>query len=107
MFDEWNIGTDDQRALLGLPEGGDDPFRDLNSKSSKAALHEARERMGILLHIYKCLGTLYPDNREIREQWMRSPIRSIGNQSPVRLVAQRGMNGLSEIASLLDAQMQH
>lgn len=62
------------------------------------------ERAGMLLGIHKSLRLLFPHNRELAYGWMTQPNLAFQGATPVELIGEQGMAGLSMVQAYLDVQ---
>lgn len=103
LFELWNLDTAAQLNLLGLSESS----RALLSKFKKgeAALSHHRDsldRVGWLLAIHKSLGLLYPQNVELRYDWVNRKNKALNNEAPIEIMIREGILGLAKISRYLD-----
>jgi len=101
LLSEWQLSEDTCLALLGL--AGDAHAR-LRAYARGELLDddpEVLQRMGYLLRIYRLLGSLYPENEEIRAQWMRSKNLRFGGDTPAEVGRRNGLEGLKRVQAEL------
>lgn len=101
LLREWQLSEDTCLALLGM--AGDDQER-LRAYARGEPLEdnpEVLQRMGYLLRIYRLLGSLYPENAEIRAQWMRSKNLKFGGDTPAEVGRRDGLEGLKRVQAEL------
>lgn len=102
LFTHWQLGTEEQLALLGLAQGNRAALTRYRKGEPIGASRDQAERVGHLLAIHKNLRLLFPENRELAYAWMRTRNRAFGQLRPVDVVAERGFTGLLMLRAYLD-----
>ena len=105
LFDKWNLSSEEQLDLLGLSANS----RSLLSAYRKRGKtipgsRDAMERVAWLLSIHKALRLLYPRNPEIRYTWVKRRNLAFNNLTPLEIMRQGGILGLTLISRHLDHQ---
>jgi len=102
LFDSWNLGTEEVKSVLGLPE-------DLRARGlQKFRTHQAfpddpdiQRRIDYLLRIAGAMRTTYPTNPGMGARWLRQPHRRFG-QTPLLVLLEGGEAGLIAVLAELD-----
>jgi len=105
LFDKWNLSGEEQLDLLGLSANS----RSLLSAYRKGgksipSSRDTMERVAWLLTIHKALRLLYPRNPEIRYTWIKRRNLAFNNLTPMEIMRQGGILGLTLISRHLDHQ---
>jgi hypothetical protein len=105
LFDKWNLTSEEQLDLLGLSANS----RSLLSAYRKGAKtipssRDTMERVAWLLSIHKSLRLLFPRNPEIRYTWVKRRNLALNNLTPLEVMRQGGILGLTFISRHLDHQ---
>jgi hypothetical protein len=105
LFDRWNLTGEEQLELLGLSAKS----RSLLSAYRKGGKNipsnrDTIERVTWLLSIHKALRLLYPRNPEIRYTWVKRRNMALNNLTPLEIMRQGGILGLTIISRHLDYQ---
>ena len=105
LFDRWNLTSEEQLELLGLSAKS----RSLLSAYRKGgksipSSRDTMERVAWLLSIHKALRLLYPRNQEIRYTWVKRRNMAFNNLTPMEIMRQGGIIGLTVISRHLDYQ---
>jgi hypothetical protein len=103
LFDEWNLPARDRAALLGLSETNRSTLAGYAQGRPLAPNRDLLDRAGHLLGIYKNLQILYDRNPEIRRGWMQARNRAFDGHTPVEVVRDKGLLGLTMVRTALDA----
>jgi len=93
LLGEWQLSEEACVGLLGMT--GDAHAR-LRAYARGEPLEDdpgLLQRVGYLLSIYRLLGVLYPENAEIRAQWMRSRSRRFEGDTPADIGRRDGLRG--------------
>ncbi len=102
LFTHWQLGTEEQLALLGLAQGNRAALTRYRKGEPIGASRDQAERVGHLLAIHKNLRLLFPHNRDLAYRWMSTRNRAFDNQSPVEVVREWGFAGLLMVRAYLD-----
>lgn len=102
LFEHWQLGNDEQLALLGLEPGSRASLARYRKGEPLAASRDLLERVGHLLAIHKNLRILFPHNRELAYAWVRAKNRAFGGRRPVDMVVEHGFTGLLMVRAYLD-----
>jgi hypothetical protein len=104
LFRHWQISTGEQLSLLGLPQDDRAALAKYRNGQPIADDRDTMERVGMLLGIHKSLRLLFPHNRELAYGWMTQPNLAFQGATPVELIGEQGMAGLSMVQAYLDVQ---
>lgn len=95
LFEHWRLNDSDRAALLGHLE-------QQPTVNEAVASNESAERIGHLLAIHAHLRTLFPQNLDVAYGWMSAPNRALGDQTPVSVVREQGLDGLRAVRAYLE-----
>ena len=103
LLDEWKVGTDDAIKLLGLPDTTRKRHlerfrRDTPFPNNRRVL----QRLEHLAGIADALRTTYPRNAQVRVLWMHKPHRRFRNRTPLAIMIDEGLSGLTVVRAELD-----
>lgn len=101
LFSLWGLPNVDQANLLGYNH---DIQLELDRYRNGEGLPDNRdvlERVGWLLAIHKSLGILYPHNSEIRYTWISRRNKVFENLTPLDVMKEQGVIGLSKVSKYL------
>jgi hypothetical protein len=102
LFDHWQLGTEDQAALLGLAPGNRAALTRYRKGDPIGTSRDQYERVGHLLGIHKNLRLLFPQNRDLAYRWMCTRNRAFDNLTPVQVIREYGFAGLLMVRAYLD-----
>ncbi len=102
LFDHWNLGLDDQAALLGLDFQKSAVLLRYRAGKPIGSDRDQLDRVGHLLAIHKILRSLFPQNRDLAYRWMSTRNRAFENLTPVDVVKSWGFMGLLRVRSYLE-----
>ncbi len=105
LLNEWQLSTAEQLTLLGLRQTSRNMlirYRNLNSVIPYE--QDKLERIGLLLAIYQMLHNLYPENKTIRETWIKRKNTQLNTQIPLEIMLEKGLFGMAYIMRFLDLQ---
>ena len=102
LFDRWQLGTEDQAALLGLAASNRAALARYRKGEPIGTSRDQFERVGHLLGIHKNLRLLFPGNRDLAYRWMSTRNRAFDNLTPVEVVREWGFVGLLMVRGYLD-----
>ncbi|MCP1674523.1 hypothetical protein J2T57_001625 [Natronocella acetinitrilica] len=106
-FENWHLSSVEQTAMLGLAPGNRAAIHRYRKGAPLAASRDMLERAGHILAIHKSLRILFPHNRDLAYQWMRTRNRAFDNRTPAELIQQRGFEGLLMVRAYLDRARAH
>lgn len=106
-LDEWGLHNADKQTLLGLGDNSRSTLKRYAEGHPLANTRDLLDRAGHILGIYKGLALLYPENPEIRGQWMRSANHRFHGHSPVEVVREYGLPGLLMVRAQIDRMRGH
>ena len=100
---EWQLGVDEQRALLGWPAPS--TFYKYRSGDVGALSYDMLTRLSLVLGIFKALHVLYPD-ADLANRWVKLPNANplFGGRPALALMTEGGIDGLYHVRRLLDAR---
>jgi len=103
LADRWQLGPDEQRALLGWPSRS--TLFEWKRGHVGALPYDTLTRLSLLLGIYKALHLLYPDDA-FADEWvkMRNSNPLFANRRPLDLMVQGDVEGLYTVRRLLDGR---
>jgi hypothetical protein len=102
LLEHWQLGTEDQAALLGLAAGNRAALGRYRRGEAIGSSRDQLERVGHLLGIHKSLRLLFPQNPELAYRWMTTRNRAFDNRTPVEVIRDQGFAGLLMVRGYLD-----
>ncbi|WP_157271845.1 MbcA/ParS/Xre antitoxin family protein [Azohydromonas aeria] len=102
LLDHWQLGTEDQAALLGLAPSNRAALNRYRKGDPIGTSRDQYERVGHLLGIHKNLRLLFPQNRDLAYRWMCTRNRAFDNLTPVQVIREYGFAGLLMVRAYLD-----
>jgi hypothetical protein len=101
LFELWNLDTATQLNLLGRSETSRKGLSDIK-QGILSNQRDSLDRIGWLLAIHKSLRILYPENPELRYDWINRRNKMLDNNTPVEIMKKEGIIGLAKISNYLD-----
>ncbi len=100
----WSLDDGEKVALLGLTDRAE--LEQLRTVPQDEVPTVIVERLAILLGIFKAINVLLPVP-ERADAWLRAPNGApmFGGQSALEVMIDRGLGGLGQVRSYLDAQL--
>ena len=100
LFQHWGLKNDEECNLFG----GISPAQLSKFKKGTAFIsgRDTIERVGNLLGIHKNLRILYPYNRDVVYQWIKSRNLKLYNLSPLDIMLEYGYIGIAQIRRFTD-----
>jgi hypothetical protein len=103
LFDLWRLGPLEQVRLLGLPEdAAGDTLGRLRGGEPPPDEMAFMVHVENLVAIQDCLRTAYPRAGAMAESWLNRPNRHFGQQSPLAVMLEGGLQGLRRVRTHLD-----
>lgn len=103
LFELWDLDTGAQLNLLGLSETSRALLSKFKKGESPLSNHrDSLDRVGWLLAIHKSLRLLYPQNPELRYDWVNRKNKALNNEAPIEIMIREGILGLAKISRYLD-----
>jgi len=102
ILDDWQLSTDEQLALLGMPE--DTRSRELTRLRHGSPYPEDNlliDRARHLIGIHESLHVIFPHNRNMPAFWLRHRNRQFPN-SPLSVMLDDGVSGMHRVWCYLD-----
>ena len=90
LLDHWNLPTEDQLVLLGLPPTNKSALNQFLQGEPIGVEVDQYARVGHLLAIHKCLRILFPNNKGALYSWMKSKNNAFENRSPIQMIKEFG-----------------
>ena len=103
VFNNWNLETRDQIALLGLAE--DTKPRMLNRFRAGMEIPDNPQflqRAHYILAISNAIDSLFPHNTAAANYWITTYSENFANKSPLDIMLIHGLDGMEYILNLLD-----
>ncbi|MEQ1595824.1 MAG: MbcA/ParS/Xre antitoxin family protein [Casimicrobium sp.] len=91
LLDHWQLSDGERSSLVALPFC----VAPLNS--------DQWERVRHMLRIHANLRTLFPRNLDLAYRWIGTPNAAFGDNSPIRVIQNSGLDGLRAVVAYLDA----
>ena len=103
LFQLWQL---DQASQLNLLDQSP-KSRTLITKYRKGAGVLPRggdlsKRVGLLLSIHKSLVLLFPEDKEIQQNWIHQRNQLLDNYTPLEVMKEQGLFGVAKVARFLD-----
>lgn len=102
LFEHWNLGTDEQLGMLGLPPSNRSLLSRYRNGDPLAPNRDLLDRVAIILGIHQSLRLLFPNDRELAYAWIKTRNKALGSMPPVEVVTVHGFPGLLMVRSYLD-----
>ena len=103
LLDTWNIDSEDQITILGLPEKT--PLRAIRKYRKCTPFPDSEavmERVEHIIGIAEALRTTYPRNSQMGLQWMNKPHKRFESRTPVQIMVEDGLKGVIQVRCQLD-----
>lgn len=103
LFEYWKLSSEDQLGVLGCSK---EFYEQLIRSPEEVSLLDNRdlfERADLLLVINKSLHRLFPQNRNLANLWMTAPNQFFNGFTPIKVVQERGIQGLYSVRDYLIA----
>lgn len=103
VLDGWGMSAANIIHILALPEKT--PTRALRRYRENTAFpfnQEVEERLEHILGITDALRTSYPHNPHMASMWIRQNNKKLHNQMPLKIIVEKGLEGLIEIRKHVD-----
>jgi len=101
-FELWQLGSDDQLAMLGLSTGNRAALSRYRRGEPLAASRDLLERAGHILAIHKNLRLIFPQDRDLAYAWMTRRNRVFEGRTPMEVIREWGFAGLLMVRAYLD-----
>lgn len=101
-FELWQLGSDDQLAMLGLSAGNRAALSRYRRGEPLAASRDLLERAGHILAIHKNLRLIFPQDRDLAYAWMTRRNRVFEGRTPMEVIREWGFAGLLMVRAYLD-----
>lgn len=101
-FEHWDLGSEDQLAMLGLSTNNRAALSRYRKGEPLAASRDLLERAGHLLAIHKNLRLIFPQDRDLAYAWMTQRNRAFEGRTPVEVVREWGFTGMLMVRAYLD-----
>lgn len=98
LFGRWRLSLEDQLTLLGLSQGGRATLRSYARGKPIGDRQDRIERAELLLAIHAALGRLYPQNMEIKYNWVLCKNERFEGKTPLEVMLE-GVEGIKRVAS--------
>lgn len=96
----WNLSTDDERILLGLPQKS--TFEKWRNGEWSHVSEDALERISYVIGIYKVLRTIFPTEAQA-DAWPNKANDYFGGDSAMQVMLKGSVNDLSNVRRYLDS----
>lgn len=100
LFKRWELKNEEECTLLGGISSAQ--LAKLKNGTAFISGRDNIERVGNLLGIHKNLRILYPYNREIVYQWIKSRNAQLHHMSPLETMLEYGYIGIAQIRRFTD-----
>ncbi len=101
VLDEWGVAPGEQAVLLGAPA----PARGRGRRTAPLALTPDRAtlaRLSHLLSIERAVRTAFPHNVAMARYWVTTPHPMFGDQTPLAVMVEGGIEGMERIVAYLN-----
>jgi hypothetical protein len=103
VLEGWGIDREDQCRLLGLnARGAARLLRRHRLGTPFPAEREVWMRVALLLRLSNSLNQLFPHSAVSANLWVTTPRAKFGNRTPLALMLEGGMEGISRVERSLD-----
>jgi hypothetical protein len=103
LFERWRLDPNTQLRLLGLSPGSHSSLSAFaDGTEALPQRHDTRDRVAHLLTIHKALRLLYPENPELRYDWVNRRNRAFDNLRPIEVMDEQGLAGIARVARFLE-----
>ncbi len=102
LFDHWKLTCAERANLLGLSPRTRSTLARYRNGGHIGKRRDLRDRVGHLLGVHATLRLLFPRNRDLAYNWMRTPNRAFDDLAPVDLINRDGFSGLLRVRTYLD-----
>ena len=103
VLDSWNLSTEQTVQILGLSKQTRkrelDKYRTLKAFPNNNSI---TLRLSHIMGISDALRTTFPRNINMGEKWLKTKHRRFENLTPLEVIINEGVNGLSKVRSELD-----
>ena len=100
VLDSWNLTTEQTVQILGLSKQTRkrelDKYRTLKAFPYNSSL---TLRLSHIMGISDALRTTFPRNINMAEKWLKTKHRRFENLTPLEVIINEGVNGLSKVRS--------
>ena len=101
-FEHWNLGTEEQLAMLGLATNNRSALVRYRRGEPLAANRDLLERAGHVLAIHKNLRLVFPQDRDLAYAWMTQRNKAFEGRTPVDVIKEWGFAGMLTVRAYLD-----
>ena len=105
LLDHWNLSTNDQLALLGLPPTNKSALNRYRQGEPIGVEVDQYARVGHLLTIHKSLRILFPNNKAELYGWIKSKNKTFENRTPIEMIKEFGFTGLLMVRSYIELKV--
>nr|MBS0022281.1 DUF2384 domain-containing protein [Gammaproteobacteria bacterium] len=103
LLDGWGVGDGDKLKILGLAGTiRSRTFKRYRDGTPFPLDHQVLEHVQHLVGIADALRTTFPRNAGMSAYWMRKPNRHLNHRSPLAVLIQDGLAGLTRVRAHLD-----
>lgn len=102
LFSLWGLNDEDRANLLGCSPDSQTAIEACKNGEGWLDNRDVLDRVGWLLAIHKSLGILYPHNSEIRYSWILRRNKVFDNLTPLDVMKEQGVIGISKVSHYLD-----
>ncbi len=103
VLDGWNLSTEEAVNVLGLSDQTRkrqlDKYRNLKAFPKDELIIK---RLSHIVGISDALRTTFPRNTNMAEKWLKTQHRRFGNETPLAIILNEGVEGLCKVRSELD-----
>lgn len=108
LLNEWDLSTAHQLRLLGLRETSRNMLIKYRNLESVIPYEQDKlDRVALLFAIYKNLYDLFPENKHLRQSWVKRKNKHLENKKPLDLMLEKGIFGFAYVMRYLDLQKVH
>ena len=105
LFARWNLGTEQQLALLGLsPESRRLLAQYRSGDKPLPGGRDSLDRAGYLMGIHKGLHLLFPEDEALRYGWVHLRNAMLDGDAPLQVMLRDGLVGLARVARFVAFQ---
>jgi len=107
LFELWQLDTNTQLNLLGLSPNSRALLGKYRKGDPLPNNRDVLDRVGWLLACHKALRLLYPQNPDLRYNWVNKRNDAFNAKSPIDVMREQGLIGIARVSRYLDFMRGH
>ena len=101
LLELWRLDREEACNLLGYEPKDQNLVEDLLNGSVTLRGRDAKDRIAILFRMRSLLAALFP-SLEAENEWLRTPLKALGQKSPLELLREGSMENLLTVRQLVE-----